>query len=604
MFRLLALVCLTAVFAFPVVFAQDEPNAVRIKATPEILSLFEESLQSLSQAETNPRIGMLFQLLGFTMSLDDKAPAQKIVDVVLELAPTIELEELRNQLYAGIANALSDLEKYPEAVAALNRIGTPADRSKGQLNLAMSVITKLENDKIFKLENVEALKAFDAVALIRQSIGGAGEAQDFFLEAVARVYLGRELARQGKQEEAAAAFAEAMKVTQKIEEAEDRERFVPVLLESQVEYGQNAGAMAMLQTVSPETKQMSIAGVVPILIQREKYDIAETLIKTLSPGNIKDELLGSFVMAAIKTITDEKVGELAALVSSDEIKERFLQIITKQLQTNGRGDVAIQVGKRLTDPVLAEMSLFIGKVETLVEAKKFTEAVRFVDESKEEESIRQHLKRQILMMQHRETSDESAAGQIEASFTSNEKIAVAELREEAKRAVEVADLMERTDTLLEIFQGQSRFLDFAGARQTLKLIAEQLDKGTDRTQLIRDRLLLARLQVELRDNEGAKANLTKLTQTLSAVKDLSELKDLVPELPSAPGGEPVIDEPVIRNHLFQIYFMIATLSAKANAPTESQSAFAKAKELAKAEPDAVLKAEKLLILTQFLAENQ
>jgi hypothetical protein len=44
--------------------------------------------------------------------------------------------------------------------------------------------------------------------------------------------------------------------------------------------------------------------------------------------------------------------------------------------------------------------------------------------------------------------------------------------------------------------------------------------------------------------------------------------------------------------------------ARADAPAESQAAFAKARELAGTETNAALKAEKLLVLAQFLAEQQ
>jgi len=591
MFRLFALFCFTAVFTFSAVFAQDEPGTTKIKATPEILSLFEESLQSLSQAETNPRIGGLFQLLGFAVSFDDKAPAQKIVDTLLALAPSIEPEELRHHLYMGIANTFCDMEKYPEAIAVLDRISSPDVRRASQVEIA-SIILGPED---------KASQPFDTSELLRQAIGGAVDAKDPFIEGMARALLGREFARQGKLNEATAAFSEALNTTPKIEDAEKQGRVFELVLYCQVLYGQVSDAMTTLQTVTdPAIKPVLTYTLVSELIQREKYNEAETLIKTLPSGDMKDNLLGSFVLATIKTITDAKVGELAALVSTDELRERFLQITTAQLQKNGRSDVAAQVGKRLKEPAVAEMSLFIGKVELLLEEKKFAEAIQFVDESEENEAIQQHLKRQILVSQYHETRDESVAGQIEAIFTRNERVAIMELREEAKQAAEVADFTERIDMLFAIFQEQSQFFDFVGARQTVKLVAEQLDKGTEPVQNIRDRLLLARLQVELRDKEGAKANLGKLMQRLSAVNDLNELKGLVP----TPGNGSTIEESAIKDQLFPIYFVTANLLAQADAPAESQAAFVKARELAMAEPVAAVKSEKLLILAQFLAEEQ
>lgn len=596
MFRAFAPLCVAVVFAFSTAVAQDIPDNVIINATPEILSLFDESLQALLQVESNQRVGMLFQTLGFAISFDDKAPAQKIINAILELAPAIESADLRNQVYEGIANALCDLEKYTEAAAVLGRIADAADRCKSQLNIAARIVIGHEQDK--------TLQPFDATALLQQAVGGAAVSKDIITEALARTFLAQELARQGKQTESVSAFTEAMKATQKVEDAEEREDIVGMILRHQVEYDQISGAATMLRAIAPEKREMPTVAMTDALIRREKYNEAETLIKTLQPGGMKDNLIGDYLMSTLKTLTDAKVGELTTLVSSDDVRERFLQVVTGQLQKNGRGDVAVQVSKRLKEPTVAEMALFIGKIEALVEEKKFAEAIRFIDESEENDAIRQHLKRQLLMMQYHETYDESVAGQIEATFTNSEKVTVAGLREESKQAVvEVADLTERIDILFEIFQEQSRFLDFAGAKQTLKAVAEQLDKGTDQVQIISDRLLLARLQVELRDKEGAKSNLGKLLQTLSAVKDLKELKNLVPaQLPVA-GVEPTVDESAIQSQLFQFYLMSASLLSIVDASAESQAAFAKAKELAKLESIAVIKAEKLLILAQLLAED-
>ena len=589
MFRSFALLCFAAVFAFSVVFAQDESDAVKIKATPEVLSLFDESLQSLAQAEPNPRIGGLFRLLGFAVHLDDKAPAQRVIDALLALAPSIEPDELRYQLYMGIANALCDVEKYLEAVDVLNRITDPAIQSEAQLNIAVKIVIELEQNN--------ALPPFDASPLLRQAIASTVESQNVVMEALARTFLGHELARQGKQAESAAAFAEAMQTAQKIEDAEEKGDVVGLILRRQAEYDQVAAAMAMFQSVAPEIKPAVAFALVSALIQEEKYTEAEALIKTLPSGDMRNDLLGNFVMVNIKTITDEKIGELLPLVSTDEFRERFLQVIAGQLQKNGRSDAASQVAERLSKPAIAEMSLFVGKIEALLEGKKFAEAVRLLEETENSEAIRQHLKRQILMMQYQEAYEESVTDRIAETFSSNERIAVAELREEAKRAAASDDFEERIDLLFEVFQEQSRFLDFAGARQTLKLVAEQFDASTQPIQIVSDRLLLARLQVELRDKEGAIANLGKLLQTLSAVRDLSELKHLVP----TSGDDPA--ESAIRNQLFQIYLITTNLLSRADAPAESQAAFAKARELAKAEPVAVARAEKLLTLAQTLAES-
>ena len=591
MFRSFALFCCAVVFVFSAVFAQDESAIVKIKATPEVLSLFDESLQSLSQEAPNPRAVGLFRLLNFAANFDDAAPAQKIIDALLTLAPSIEPEALRDQLFTAIASTYCDLEKYAEAVEILKHVPSTV-RSEAQLDVAIKIIAKQEQDK--------PAQPFDVAELLRQTASGATESQNVVLETVSLAFLGHELARQGKSEESIAAFARAARTSQKIEDTEERGQIVGMMLQYQVEHNQIADAMTVFRTVAPEIRPTTTVALVSALKDHEKYDEAEALIKTLPSGEMRDNLLGSFMVATIKTITDAKVGELADLVSTDELRERLVQTITAQLQKNGRDAVAAQVGKRLKEPTVAAMSLFIGKVESLLEEKKFAEAIKFIDETEENEAIRQHLKRQILIMQYRETHDESVAAQIETIFTRNERVAIMELREEAKRVAETGEHAERMDLLFAIFQEQNQFFDFVGALQTVKLVAVQLDRGTEPVQTIRDRLLVARLQVELQDKGGAKANLGKLMQTLSAVSDLNELKDLV----QVQDEGATVEASAIQNQLFQVYLIIANLLARSDAPAESQTAFVKAKELAKTESVAPVRAEKLLVLAQFLAGAQ
>jgi hypothetical protein len=139
-------------------------------------------------------------------------------------------------------------------------------------------------------------------------------------------------------------------------------------------------------------------------------------------------------------------------------------------------------------------------------------------------------------------------------------------------------------------------MDIAGAKQTIALISGQIDKETDPVQIIQHRLFLARLQIELRDKAGVKANLGQLMQTLDA-RDIAVFKNLVPE---PPPGQPI--EAAIQDQLFQVYIIAAELFSRADAPAESKSAIDKAAALARLEPVAVQKAEKLLMLARFLAE--
>ena len=614
MFRSLTLFCVVTAIAlspFPGwgLFAQDtSTKPEKVKVTPEILSLFNEAQLSLTTAEPKLRAGGLFQWLGFAVHFDDNAHTRKIANDLLTLAPSIEPVELRNQLHEGVANVLCELEEYAEAASVLNRIVNPAERYGSQLNLAIRLVREREEDK--------TRGPFDATELLRGAIAGAVGANDAPSEAAARIFLGRELARQGKQAESVAAFAEVMRTAQKVASAEQKGDIVNVLFQSQVLYDQMDGARATLQTISdPEYRQLCVE----VLLQNNKYDEAERLLKTFPASGNRDLLLYSFAVESIKTITDEKIAELLSLVSSDEQRERFLQRLVTELQKNERGDLAVQTGKRLKKGDDATLALFIGKVSALIIEKRFAEAVQLIDQSEVEETIRRQSKQQILAMQYQETHEEAVVQQIAESFTTSEKIAINELNEEAKKAAQLSNSAEQMEIFWEILQEQLQLMDLAGARQTMQLFATQLDKETDPVRLIQHRLLLARLQAEIREKQKLKENLGKLTQMLSAITDLKVLKDLAPQQPqqapaAAPGGAirldlpgmggaPVIDESAIRDQLFQVYLLIASQFAKADAQAESKAAIEKAKALARLDQNAVQKSEKLLILAQFLADD-
>ena len=616
MFRSLALVCFAAAFSLSAALAQNVPAAeaanTKAKATPELLALFDEALQSLTQVEPSPRAGALFQMLGFAVHLDNSEPAKKVVTALMTLAPNIEPEELRNELYEGISRALFDMEEYAGAVEVLQRITQPAARYRSQLDLARKIVLGHEQDK--------TLKPFDAAPLIRQVISGAAETQDRHVTALAYFLLGRELARQGKSAESAETFSETIKIARDIEDLRDRVQIVQLVLQSQVLYGQIEGAQATTQAIDDtEIRRAMIGAFIQALIQHERYDEAERLIKLLpAEGAGRDLFVQRWVIANIKTVTDAKVGEFIALLSENH-RERFLMAVVSHLQQISRGDAAVQVSRRLTDSAGAERALFTGKMEYLLEEKKFAEALQAIAASKEDEETRQNLRRQVLAMQFDTTREEALIQQILDTYTGEDKIAIEELREEAANAAQIADVEERMGILFEILQDQFRIIDLVGVRQTLKLLSEQLDKEADPVHIIDFRLLLARFQIVMRDYAGVKENLGKLMQMLGAVRDLRELKDLVPEhaLPPADTGRIRVDLPgagvastgdeslvrAIRSQLFQIYTMMANLLKQAEAPLESKLAFDNARALANLEPDAMAKAEKLLMLAQLLAEG-
>ena len=602
MFRLFASFCFITVFAFSTAFAQDASATPEdIKVTPEILALFEESMQSLTQVEPNFRAVTLFHWLGFAALFDDKAPANRIINTLLEIAPAIEPVELRNQLYVSISHALCDLGEYARAIEILQRITQPVNRYRSQLDLAVRIIFEQEQDG--------TLPKFDTATLLGQVINAATAEQDRRVVAVACALLGREFARHGRAEESITnAFAEALRIAGGIDNIGEQLQAFQSILQSQVRYGHIEGARATVQASSdPEVRQAMTNLFAHALLENEKYDEAERLIRTLPAGMDRNVFVQRWIAGNIETITDAKIGELSALVT-DDLRERFLQGAIASLQTNHRGDVARQVSRRLTDPAGAERALLAGDTELLLEERRFAEAIQRIAASSEEEEIKRFLTRQILMLQFELTHDETVVPQILATYSDEDRAALGELRERATQAATIADAGERMGTMFNFLQEQFRVFDVPGARQTMRLVSGELDRLTDPALIVDYRLILAQFQVELQDNEAVKENLGKLTQRLAAVRDLNELRDIVP--PPMPqleqlqaGVAAAVDAAAIQRQLFRVYLMTADLLARAEAVAESRSAFESAKAWAGRERDAMERAEMLFVLAQFLAER-
>ena len=572
--------------------ADEAPQ--RVKATPEVLAFFNESRRSLDGVDPDPKAGMLFQLLGLAVLFDDKSPARAIIADILEIASGIEPAELRTQLYEGISHALCELESYAEAVEVLQRIADTAERYRSQLDVAVKII--------FEHEQENGSESFGISDMLRQIISSSSEAGDRNVTALAHSLLGRELARLKNQEESQTAFVEAVKIAQTVEDAQQQSTILQLIIQSQVRYGQLEGAQTTVQAIAdPATKQKMMYAFIDALTQYKHYVQAEQFILSTAAAEPqstaeRDMLIQRWVISNIETVSYEQVDTLSALLSEDH-RERFLQAVAAHLQKINRDETAVQVSRRLKDPANAGLALLVGKIESYLAGEKYTEAIEHLEASSEDETFRKHFKRQILTMLFDKTRDEAIIPQIIATYTDEEKEALAELREEAVQKANNVNEPERIELLFSILQDQFLLLDFEGAKQTATLIDEQLDKQADLKMLPEGRVMLARLQIELQDKEGAKNNINKLVRIISTEQNQEKLNSLLPEylLAQTDNAE------LLRDRLFQIYALSADLLTQAGAPAESSAVLEKAKELAVNTADALQKAEMYFMLSQVIA---
>ncbi|GHT24595.1 hypothetical protein FACS189419_09570 [Planctomycetales bacterium] len=301
-------------------------------------------------------------------------------------------------------------------------------------------------------------------------------------------------------------------------------------------------------------------------------------------------------------------------MSSPERKTKFLQGVAGAFINLDKDEEA----KKLADGNKEILNALKAKpIRQLLKDKKFDEALKVAEtldaEIPDGERSKTQIKRQIGILRYRETNDEKYLQQIAATFTDEEKKQISELDNAVQQASAITNPEEQRTALLQAVQTQYQIGNVTGVKQVLVLLLANVEKETDVVKLVSQRLILARLQADVNDKAGMKANLGKLLEKLSGVKDIMELKELVPERQqenpiAAAGGEAVklkvpVDRTAVEDQLFNVYITVADDFRKAEADAEAKAVLQKARQIAESATDAARKADMLFFMMQFLNQK-
>ncbi|MDR3182691.1 MAG: tetratricopeptide repeat protein [Planctomycetaceae bacterium] len=600
----LVAVCITAAFAQVSTQPQSKKS---FKATPEVLKLLADVKAALPKDDANVHAQGLFRLLNLEMQFEDKAPAADTVKTIVPLAAALA-EPQQTQLYEGISIVYADLGQYDEAVRILGNIKQDDERSRGQLNLAVKVIAdqKTGNKKDGH---------YDLTALLNQAAAGAAAAKNAYSEALARIFIAQTAAQQGKKETALEAFAEARKTAKKLEEVEEQ-NVTDLIIRVQCETGFVAEALETLKSVGDaDAKQLLTGAAAGALMAAGKTDEAEKLLKEIPAGDTKDKAVSGVTSRYLQTLTDVQIKVLAAAMSTPERKTQFLRSVMRLLFNLDRDDLAAKLGSELPGDKDVQNALQLKPLKALLDAKKYDDAAKLID-TLNDEPLKTAAKRQLAVLRYRETGDESFVKGIPETYSDEEKKQLEEVENRFKQAAEMTNNNEQTQALFQILQAEYQLGNIAAMKKTLAFLLTSADKQSNPAKNISLRFMLARLQLELHDKTGAIANLAKLQTAFAAVKDVMELKELVPPkeednpIVNSPANGPAVKLRVpptkaeVEAQVFNVYLTTADILRKAGAVEQSKDILLKARAFADALSDAVQKADMLFFLTQFVLQSQ
>jgi tetratricopeptide (TPR) repeat protein len=501
----------------------------------------------------------------------------------------------------AVAFAQADLGDYVESVKTLDQIAKPSVRAEKQLNIAEKIIKDIEIIKKSSADKNEAVKQFDVTNLLRQSLAGAVEAKDAALESLVTIILARELAKQGKIDESKILFEKARKKAREVEEIEER-NLVAIIIRSLIIVDRQAEALALIETINDEeNKMLLLIQVITTLVQKNKIIDAINLVKFIKQNKIKEDVILNIIRNIAKTITVEQIFELAKQTSSPEFHKQLLQDTFYILLDNKRDDILEDFIKHLENVSENQHVFQYYQLKLLIDAKKFEEAAKFIKTFDSDSKLWAVHYFFLAEIQQSDGITEELLNLISEIHSEEEKKRILLFQQEVENVLKNNNTEEQLAGLFQVFQSQiqQEVFNLRGIIKILEQILELTEKLDDPCKIVKNRLDIADFQSRLYDKSGVKKNLNRLQQILDEIKDVSVFKELF----SDDSIQPTQD--VTENDkLFDVYTLITSIWYNIDENDEAKKTFQKAKDIADSESDVIRKVEKLLALSQLLAQTQ
>ncbi|MCL2742718.1 MAG: hypothetical protein FWE67_02595 [Planctomycetaceae bacterium] len=585
--------------------AQEPPTkAKELQPTAEVLALLEQSrtlaatLDDKTIENKVEKVSILFQILSLELRLPEKDAAKKTIVQIKEMLPSIDREDVQNQIRGTLVFALLEMDDYQGAAALA------AEKVIGRGEMYFVIAERIiENNK-----NTD--NKLDCIPLLQQVLAGAVEKKDTRQEAVAEAVVGGEYARQGKTKEAKESFQRARSKAKELEEIEERE-ITALILRLQIENNLISEAYALIESLPADKKSIFYGLAAVILAKEGKPEESGKILDLLEAGDAKDNAMLGIAKETIEKITVEMLTQFINSVSKPERKMYFLNALVPLLAQKGRFEEVKNLSSLADKPDEVISAANLARIDTLMKEKKFDEADKAAAEIADAQ-LQQAVQRHIILERIKNGDADNGAALAEKILTDDERKACAELRGQLPKVAEIEEPSERTMMYREILETQLGLFDVNGAKATIALMLKNIASVKEPVERIVHQLALAGVQSELNDKQGAADNLRSLLQFLSEIKDISVLKELVPEenpQPENPAGNQLVldlkkpvSEEDIREKIIEVYLSAADVQARIGAIDEAKKTLSAAKQQIDLLKDTAKRIPLFLLMTQMTSE--
>jgi tetratricopeptide (TPR) repeat protein len=302
-----------------------------------------ERANVLAEKITNPteRLGKLFELLAFESQFADKQHAQKTIQLIQKQIAELEAGRTKDNFYELLAIEQANIGDYKRIIVTLNNLAQSIEKSQIQFDLAEKIIYEKEESK-------SPIPA-EVIDLLNLAFAGAEVAKDAMLESLAAMQLGRVLAKAGKIDEAKKFLVHALKKSDELSEAESKnlkQSVLRILVQNKI-YKE---AMSEVdKTKAQETKDLFLGSVLQTLAEGGQISDAKEGLARIKTVAIRDAVAVGIGQAIAKEGPVADLVDLAKQMSSENMKEVFVQNMISFLLDNKRFDVVVAAVGRVPD---------------------------------------------------------------------------------------------------------------------------------------------------------------------------------------------------------------------------------------------------------------
>jgi tetratricopeptide (TPR) repeat protein len=502
---------------YSVIFSAEVTNKPVLSAAQ--LQLIERA-NLLAEKITKPddRLSKLFELLAFESQFDDKQHAQKTIALILKQISAMEAGVVKNNFYQLLALAQSNIGDYKQINVTLNNLIQSIEKSQIQFDIAEKILYEKEDAKLPIPDEV--------TDLLRLAYAGAEVAKDTGLEAIAAMQLGRVLAKAGKIKEAKNFINIALEKSDKLAENESKsikQSLLRIMIQNKI-YKEVTDEIA--KTKSQETKDIFMGLVLQTLAEEGQINDAKNGLTGIKSIQIRDAVTVGICHELVKKgTTVAELIDLSTLMSSDKLKEIFVQNAISFLLENKRPDIATQLIDQIGAKTESREQYNLILIANMIDEKQFDKALQKIS-TISDENYKMRMSRYLIISQIRANGLKSVE-KIALNYTDAERQQIAALNAETNKLAAIENNSERAKAAFSLLLKQTEILNPSGIQAVTQIVLNEVDKLSSAAQILEYQYNTARLHFELGNFDGVREALNRSVKYLDGVKDLMLLKELV-----------------------------------------------------------------------------